>query len=203
MRTVICLFLIFSCPAWAAADNIQNQWASSYALEANGQYEQAAALMMPEMDHGKAGEFALLRYGWLNYLQGNYNDAIRAYRRALERNTRSVDARLGITLPLLAQKRWREASRYLNQVLAQSPLHYTAHIRLMICEEGQRKWETLAKHAQNISAYYPTDATPLVYLARAYAWQGKRNQTAETYARVLIRYPANVEASRFLKIGAK
>jgi len=203
MRKYVYSLLIVLLPSIAMADNIPKQWATSYALEANGQYEQAAALMVPAMDHGSASEYALLRYGWLNYLQGNYNDAIRAYKRALERNNRSIDARLGITLPLLAQKRWREASRYLNQVLAQSPFNYTAHIRLMICEEGQRKWESLATHAKNIAAYYPTDATPLVYLARAYAWQGKRKEAGDTYARVLIRFPTHVEAMRFLKTPAE
>lgn len=182
----------------AIADDGSNQWASSYALEASGQYEQAAALMVPEMDHGKASEFALLRYGWLNYLQGNYNDSIRAYTRALERNARSLDARLGISLPLLAQKRWKEASRYLQQVLAQSPLNYTAHVRLMICEEGQRKWETLEKHAHNMASYYPSDATILVYQARAHAWLGNKEDAAKAYKRVLIRDTDNVEASRFI-----
>jgi len=197
--TAVLLAMAWLPSAWAA--ELENRWATSYALEANGQYEQAAALMVPEMDHGNNAEFALLRYGWLCYLQGNYNDAIRTYTRAMERNHASIDAKLGIALPLMAQKRWREASRYLNQVLGQSPYDYTAHVRLMVCEEGLRHWEALQYHADNLTANYPTDATILTYLARAYAWQGKKAKAKAAYQQVLIRNTLNVEASRFVNGG--
>jgi tetratricopeptide (TPR) repeat protein len=195
------LLLAMACVSSAWAGEQDNRWASSYALEANGQYEQAAALMVPEMEHSNAAEFALLRYGWLNYLQGNYNDAIRAYTRAMERNHASIDAKLGIALPLMAQKRWREASRYLNQVLSQSPYHYTAHVRLLICQEGLRQWDALQQHADKLTAYYPTDATILIYLARAYAWQGKKAKAKAAYQQVVIRNTLNVEAHRFINGG--
>jgi len=184
-------------PALASAAS-SDVWSRSYALEANGKYEKAAALMVPLMERGNESELALMRYGWLNYMQGNFNDAIHGYKLALERNQRSFDARLGIVLPLMAQQRWNEAARFLKQVLAQSPYHYMAHIRLMICEEGLRKWETLAKHSMSISAYYPSDASALVYLGRAYAWQGKHNLAKAAYQRVLVRIPGHVEAERFI-----
>ncbi len=184
-------------PTAAKAEN-KNVWSDSYALEANGKYEKAAALIAPLRDNGNESELATLRYGWLNYLQGNFNDAIHAYKQALERNNRSLDARLGIALPLMAQQRWNEASRYLKQVLAQSPYNYVAHVRLMACEEGLRKWETLAKHALSLSASYPSNATILVYLARAYAWQGKRELAKAAYQRVLVRVPGHLEARRYL-----
>jgi len=176
----------------------ESVWSRSYALEANGKYEKAAALMVPLINKGSENELVLLRYSWLNYLQGNFNDAIYSYKLALKRNQRSFDARLGIALPLMAQQRWNEASRYLKQVLAQSPYNYTAHTRLMVCEEGLRKWETLAKHSLTLSAYYPSDATTLVYLARAYAWQGKHQLAKNTYQRVLVRIPGHIEAERFI-----
>jgi len=122
----------------------------------------------------------------------------KAYQQALEQNTRSFDARLGIALPLMAQKRWKEAKRYLQQVLAKSPLNYTANTRLMVCEEGLKQWQTLEKHASRLSSYYPSDATTLIYLARAYAWQGKKDMAAARYKRVLVRYPEHLEATRYL-----
>jgi len=184
-------------PVSAYADS-QGAWEKSYALETNGKYEKAAALIAPLMEKGREKELARLRYGWLNYLQGNFNDAIRAYKEALNYNPRSFDARLGVALPLMAQQRWNEATRYLQQVLAQSPHHYLANIRLMVCEEGLRKWDSLAKHAMTTAAYYPSDASSLVYLARAYAWQGKHELAREAYQGVLTRVPGHVEASRFL-----
>jgi len=197
LKLMLVLVLLMAVPSFTQAAS-KNIWSDSYALEANGKYEGAAALMVPLLNKGTDNELALLRYGWLNYLQGNFNDAIKAYKQALERNPRSFDARLGIALPLMAQQRWKEASRYLNQVLAQSPFNYLAHIRLMACEEGLRKWETLAKHSMTVSAYYPSDASTLVYLARAYAWQGKPVLAKRTYQKVLARIPGSVEAQRFI-----
>jgi len=191
------IMLVMAVPAFAQAAG-KSVWSDSYALEANGNYEQAAALMVPLLGRGSDGELALLRYGWLNYLQGNYNDSIGAYKQALEHNQRSFDARLGIALPLMAQQRWNEAARYLRQVLAQSPKHYLASLRLLVCEEGLRKWDTMAKHSLEVAAYYPSDASFLVYLARAYAWQGKHLLAKNVYQRVLVRIPGHIEATRFL-----
>ncbi len=182
----------------ALASESQEVWQQSHVLESKGEYEKAAAVLTPLLNH-KASEYALLRYGWLNYLQGNYSDAIDSYKRALNFNPRSFDARLGMSLPLMAQGRWKEASRYLKQVIGQSPYQYTAHVRLMACEEGLRKWETLEQHSQSMAAYYPSDATILVYLARAYAWQDKEEQAKATYQRVLKRFPNHIEANHYIK----
>jgi len=200
MKQIIALLTlcIFGMPSAFATSNNNVEWAQSYALEANGEYEKAAAVIAPFLASGEDSEFALIRYASLNYLQGNQNDAIRAYKRALERNVRSLDARLGIAMPLMAQQRWKEASAYIEQVMAYSPFNYTAHIDLMACEEGLRNWEKLEKHASDMTAYYPSDATILVYLARAYAWQGKKDRAASVYQRVLLRYPEHLEASRYL-----
>ncbi|MDQ6954835.1 MAG: hypothetical protein Q9M20_05270 [Mariprofundaceae bacterium] len=191
------VLLAFAIPA--SAKTLNDTWMSSYTLEANGEYEKAAAVIQPYLDSGELSEFATLRYAWLNYLQGNFNDAVRSYKQAMAQNKRSIDAKLGITLPLMAQQRWRESMRYLKQTLAEAPLNYTAHTRLMVCEEGLRQWETLEKHASTVSAYYPTDATALVYLARSYAWQGKDLLAKSVYRKVLVRIPAHVEALQFIK----
>ncbi|HIP06654.1 MAG TPA: tetratricopeptide repeat protein [Mariprofundaceae bacterium] len=182
----------------ALANENQEVWQKSYVLESKGEYEKAAAVLTPLLNN-KTSEYVLLRYGWLNYLQGNYNDAIDSYKRALNFNSRSFDARLGISLPLMAQGRWKEASRYLKQVIAQSPYHYLAHVRLMICEEGLHQWKTLEKHSKSMAAYYPVDAIILVYLARSYAWQDKEEQAKAIYQRVLKRFPNHIEANYFLK----
>jgi len=198
LKVIVVLLALINIAPVVAAEEINDPWSTSYTLEAKGEYEKAAAVIVPFLGGGIDHEYAGLRYGWLNYLQGNFNDAIKSYQRALEQNPRSFDARLGIAMPLMAQKRWNEAMRYLKQVLAQSPMNYTAHTRLMICEEGLKQWKTLEKHAATVAAYYPSDATVIVYEARADAWQGKKAQAKALYKRVLVRYPQHLEATRYL-----
>lgn len=169
-------------------------WRESYALEAAGQYAQAAARIE---NQSRASDFALLRLAYLSYLQGRHDEAVRGYQRALEANPQSLDASLGMMLPLMAQMRWRAAADQARLVLQYSNWNYTAHVRLLACEEAEKQWKTLADHARELTRRYPSDATAWVYLARGEFNLGNRKKAAEAYARVLQIYPDHVEATKF------
>jgi tetratricopeptide (TPR) repeat protein len=187
-----CLVLTDTCVG--AAD----PWSESYRLEFLGQYGAAAQVLEPFLKQTPVNEFAVLRHGWLKYLEGNYNAAIRDYQTAININAESLDALLGMTLPLLAQQRWREAASFTGKALKIAPWNYYAHVRLMVAEEGQKQWKTLAKHAQQAVAHYPSDATFFVYLARAQAQLGKKQEARAAYRQVLERVPEHLEAMKFL-----
>lgn len=185
------LVLQFAAGAAAAAD----PWRDSYTLEAAGQYSQAAARIESQV---RGNDFALLRLAYLAYLQGRHDEAVRGYQRALEANPHSLEASLGMMLPLMAQARWREASDQARRVLQHSNWNYTAHVRLLACEEGEKQWKTLAEHARELTRRYPSDATAWVYLARGELNQGNRKKALEAYTRVLQIYPDHLEAGKFL-----
>jgi tetratricopeptide (TPR) repeat protein len=178
--------------------SVSELWSESYRYETIGDYATAAQSIEPLIRHNPEHEFAVIRHGWLNYLQGQYNESINDYKKAIKINQNSLDSLLGMTLPLLAQKRWREAANYATKVLATAPWNYFAHIRLMICEEGQGQWKTLELHADSVASRYPADATVLVYLARARSRQGKVSSARETYKKVLVRVPGHIEATQYL-----
>lgn len=175
----------------------ESVWQKSQQLEAAAKYPEALAALDGLEDRTDGG-YVLSRRAWLNYLLGRHQEAISHYKRALERNPKSHDARLGITLPLLAQQRWREAGLYARQVIYESNWDYTAHARLLAVEEGMRDWSTLAEHADRLTDRYPSDPTVWVYLARARAWQGDVKEARKAYSRVLDRYPGHLEATRYL-----
>jgi tetratricopeptide (TPR) repeat protein len=191
--------LSLALPAMAQTSPIEAAWRDSYALEAAGKYAAAASALDAVPASSPDHDFVLMRRGWLNYLQGRHNDAIRDYNLALNANPRSLEAMLGATLPLMAQQRWREAGAMARKVIAVSPWDYTAHVRLMVCEEGEKRWQDLAQHAAEFSARFPSDATGLVYLARAEAWLGNVRRAQLAYQRVLARLPTHVEALNYLK----
>lgn len=183
----------------AAAQNNVSVWQESYMLESAGKYAQASAFMDSVLRESPTHEFALMRHAWLNYLQGKYNDALRDYNHILFVNPQSLEARLGLTLPLMAQQRWREAAIEAHKVIAVSEWDYTAHMRMLVCEEAERKWDELAHHATELALRYPSDASVLVYLARAEAWRGNIRNAKAAYIKVLTRVPAHVEALAYLK----
>ena len=193
MRTwMAALFFLAAASAWAD----ESPWQKSYRLEATGKYAEASAAL-DSTNGGADADFALMRRGWLAYLQGRYSEAMDFYGRAISKNPKSLEARLGITLPLLAQQRWREAASHARKVIAESAWDYTAHLRLMVAEEGLRDWKSLAEHAERVAEHYPADATTLVYLARAHAWMGNAKAAKEAYGRVLNRVPGHLEATSY------
>lgn len=171
-------------------------WRESYRLENLYQYDAAInALNSVSSD----SELALLRRGWLHYLKGSHSKAIDYYTKAMSKNGKSLDARLGIILPLLAQQRWREAAMNANKVLEMAPWNYYAHIRLMITEQALKQWQQLEKHARAVSERYPTDAEALVFQARANRYLGNDKLAVQLYGKVLELVPDHVEARQYMQ----
>jgi tetratricopeptide (TPR) repeat protein len=173
-------------------------WQESYKQEAAGKYAPAQFALEPILRDSPGNDFALMRRAWLNYLQGRHHDAVRDYTQALLLNPRSLEARLALSLPLMAQQQWKEAEIELRKVIGVSAWDYTAHSRLLVCEEGQRKWNELAQHAAELASRYPSDANALLYLARGEAWLGNVKKAQAAYMQVLERAPAHVEAANYL-----
>jgi tetratricopeptide (TPR) repeat protein len=198
-RSALLALALASLPVVASAQS-ESLFATSYKLESEKRYDAAAQEIVALADSGN--EFARLRLGWLAYLGGRYNESINHYNRVLQVNSTSIDARLGLILPLLAQQRWQDAASQAQAVLQLSPWDYTAHVRLMVAEEALKQWAILENHARSVSQAFGSDATALLYLARARAWQRNVTGARQAYAKVLERYPTNEEARNYLKANS-
>ena len=174
-------------------------WSASYRLESLGQYAEAQAEISGIVARESANEFAIIRSAWLAYLQGKHAGAEALYLKALQLNPRSVEASLGLMLPRMAQYRWVAAIESGRKVLAENAWDYTAHVRIMVCEEAMSRWEELSRHAAELSARYPADATVLVYWARAESALRNTRKARQLYAQVLERFPQHAEAAGYLK----
>lgn len=183
-------------PATAAAED--SFWSESYRQEALGKYADAMDSINTWLKMHPKHEFGIMRRGWLNYLQGKYNASIKDYRSAISLNDKSLEARLGVMLPLMAQNKWREALVYGQQIIAIAPWNYYAHVRLLRCEEALEQWSTLANHAHQVFLRYPSDATIIVYIARAHDKLGNTKSAIKAYEDVLERVPGHVEASQYI-----
>ncbi len=174
-------------------------WAASYRLEKSGQYADAFAAIAPLLAREPGNEFAVMRSAWLLYLQGKHAEAENRYQRAAQLNSHSMEAVLGMMLAQMGQYRWADAMKAGRKVLEQSRWDYTAHVRIMICEEAMSRWGELAKHASDVAARYPTDATVLVYWARAEAALRNTSKARKLYGQVLERIPEHLEAIKYVR----
>ncbi|MBE9559978.1 MAG: tetratricopeptide repeat protein [Proteobacteria bacterium] len=193
-KYIIFITLFFTSLACNADDSV---WKRSHDMEAKGDYEGAAAIIKPWA--ASDDEYATLRYASLKYLQGEYNESIEYYEKAIKLNPKSLSAKLGITLPQIAQGRWRQVKIYTRQVLVRSDWDYTAHQRLMMAEEAEKKWHSLGKHADELVEIYPADTDSYLYLARARAWMGNTPVAKKAYVEVLHRSPDNLEAETYVE----
>ncbi len=101
----------------AATKSANELYAESYALEAKGLF--ADAIKPAEIILAAGETFDIrLRLGWLNYNALKHEKSLENYLRALELSPTSVDARLGIMLPLMALERWQDALVYGENLLA-------------------------------------------------------------------------------------
>ena len=190
------LSLLLALPASALQQN--DPWSQSYRFESQRDFVQAALVIKPFLE---TSEFAQLRCAYLAYLQGRYDESLRGYQRAFEMNAHSLDALLGMTLPLLAQKRWDEAALKANRVLELSTWNYTAALRLMLCEEARGNWNALATLGSELSRRYPSDMSAALYWARGEAKIGRNADAVRAYERVLQLNPGFKEAVDYLNLA--
>lgn len=191
--------LLYCGSIFAAATAQKSVWSKSYAYEVSKKYAEAANILVPVLKSEPDNQFLLIRLGWLYYLQTKYNESFSYYKKALELNSDSIDARLGLTLPLMAQQRWKETSIYAKEVIAMSAWDFTANTRLMTCESALQQWATLEHHALEMAKRYPADPSVIIFLARAQAMQAKKQQAIANYTLALERSPDNQEAINYLK----
>jgi tetratricopeptide (TPR) repeat protein len=169
----------------------------SYRLEGEKQF--AASQQSIQAFARQGDSFALMREAWLAYQMGNYRLSAARYEALLASQPDLVEARLGLMLPLMAQRRWQDAAAQARLVLARYPGQYTAEVRLLRCLEAMKQWDAVEQQASRLAAIYPSEADILIGLARARA--GKRQVAAarDAYAVVLTRNPQNEEAQLYLK----
>src|ERR1700733_6513378 len=75
----------------------------SYQLEREGKYDGAIRALTVLYNTKRRDFFLNLRLGWLNYLNGNFKNALVHYENALSNKRHSMDAALGKVNTLIAE----------------------------------------------------------------------------------------------------
>jgi tetratricopeptide (TPR) repeat protein len=129
----------------------------SYDQEAAGHNQEALAAL-DKLSSEKNGSYvALLRKGWLQYRLGKNVPAIEAYTRAIATAPKAVEPRLGILLPLLAEKQWPAAERHARDILKLDPANYLATLRLAFALYSQNRFDESLPLYQKLVDAYPSD----------------------------------------------
>jgi tetratricopeptide (TPR) repeat protein len=99
-------------------------WKASYTAEAAGQYQAALGALTELPGPQRESYLASFRRGWLLYRLNQHAESVAAYKLAAMAEPASIEARLGLLLPLMALTRWNDVAALAEDVLRRDPENY-------------------------------------------------------------------------------
>lgn len=190
------LAALLSAPAVAEAgpEEVPHLFRQTYRLEAKGKYAVALAAMHKIRRHVGETYFVLARTGWLAHLSGRYAESEAAYRKAIGAAPKAIEPRVGLTLPLLAQQKWRELERASRDVLVLDPLNETARARLAHAHYMVKNYPDAATLYRSLTEQYPANLDYQTGLGWALVRMGRTKEGKELFRAVLAVSPDNPNA---------
>lgn len=164
MRTTLLIIMILwvSTAGAISQEEIKEAYHKSYHYEKVEDYANAIKAMSEVIGEYPDGYTVNLRLGWLYYLNGNYANSIVHYTTAMKANPYSLEAKLGYSLPLLAQGKYVDVEAMMNQVINTDHYNYTANLRLAYVLRLQEKNDLAEDVLEKMLPLYPIDVSFMV-----------------------------------------
>ncbi len=181
-------------PATLSELDIRDAYHKSYRYERSQNYADAIKALSPVITAFPQAYTVNLRLGWLNYLIGTYATARTHYQTAIKTAPDSLEAKLGHTLPLLAQERYDEAELATKLVLRIDPSNYLANLRLAFAYRMLKKIEAAEDLLNRMLVLYPTDISLLTEYALVKLAKNQNPDAKRVFNDILTLDPENVIA---------
>ncbi len=191
----LCLLLLLL-PAAASAASPTELYQQSFTLESSGAYAQALTRMDELQASGEEDYLLHLRRGWLLYLNGRYADSVEAYRTAVRKVPTSAEARAGLTLPLMALKRWGDAEATCRDLLKVAPGNYLGLSRLGWVLFNAGRYGDAEAAYRAVLEQYPSDNDLRAGLGWSLLRQGESKDAKREFDHVLRTVPGHVSAGQ-------
>ena len=194
--TAACVVIVSfaASPVAAQGDKGAAAFRESYAAEARREYATALAKVREARAGGANAYFAALRSGWLSYLLVDFPASIASYAEAVAAEPKAIEPKLGLTLPLLGQRNWRELERACQAVLAVDPHNATSLARLGLAQYSAGDFAGAEATYRRLADDYPSELDYKTGLGWALLKQGKGAEAQAVFEGVLAVSPNNVSA---------
>ncbi len=177
---------------------IQDAYKRSYNYEAIVDYDNAIKALALVLDEYPTGYTVNLRLGWLHYLNQQYANSIRYYQQAMKAIPFSTEAKLGYSLPLLAQEKYSDVESVMNKIISVDFYNYPANLRLAFVLRMQEKYDLAEKVADRMLAFYPIDVPFLTEQALTKDALDDDDKAMAIFWDVLVLDPDNLTAKKYL-----
>ena len=199
-KILVACVLVGSMPLSAAPQNgVANLYRKSYRAEAENRPAEAFEAMKAIRSRVKDSYFVNVRTGWVAYLAGNFAESEKAYRRAAKAQPKAIEARLGLTLPLMAEKKWKDLEIAARAVLAMDPKSNAGRARLALALYSLGNYPDAATTYRSLIADYPGELDHQTGLGWALARMGRAKEARTVFDAVLAVSPDNPNALEGIK----
>ncbi|PKN78453.1 MAG: hypothetical protein CVU48_08320 [Candidatus Cloacimonetes bacterium HGW-Cloacimonetes-1] len=135
----------------------------SYNAETAKNYTRSLEIMNVLATADPTDEFFQLRIGWLNYLNGKYNDALKSYQNS-NRLGANLDAQIGILNCQLALGKWNDSLEQANEILKMYPQSTTVLTKAAYAAYMKQEYKMAADYYARYIKISPWDMEIRGYL---------------------------------------
>jgi len=183
-----------------SSPDVGDLYRKSYRAEAAGRQEEALAAMVTIRSRAGDSYFVHVRTGWVAYLAGRHGESEQAYRRAIAADPKAIEPKLGLTLPLLAAKKWRALERASRDVLAVDPKNNHARARLAHAYYSLGNYPDAATVYRGLMADYPAELDHQTGLGWCLLKMGRSKEAKQLFTAVLAVSPDNPNARQGMEL---
>ena len=196
------LFAAFLLPTLSMGSNesIPKIYQQSYEEEAKGKYQEAILVLTRASQNGDNSYLYYLRLGWLQYLAGRHVDSVNSYRKAVIVSKDSIEAKLGLMLPLMAQGKWSDAEKVGKEIVSVDMFSYSVNSRLAYIYYNLKQYKEAEAYYRKVLLYYPGDIEMQAGLAWSLLKQDKKEMAGKVFDEILRYVPNHVSANTGMKI---
>lgn len=181
-------------------DEKVNAFNESIKYEANGNIAKAIESLKTIYASNKSNYLINLRLGWLYYNKKDYANSKEYYYEAIKINPKSIEAKLGITLPLAAKGEWEKVKEQYFEILAIDSKDYTANLRLGQIYLQNADYKNAKKHLEIVYELFPGYYEPNLSLGWTYYYLGNKEKAKTLLTQALMLNEGDTLALEGLKL---
>lgn len=195
MKKIVSL-IIFS--FFAMALNVKEIYYKSYNYEKMGDYKDAIKVLIPLYEKYPNGYTLNLRLGYLFFLDGKYENAIKHYLKASVILPSSFEPLLALSNVYLNMKNFDNAIKYAGLVVKKDYYNFYGNYYLAKAFYYKKDYKNALLITNKMLNIYPTNVLFLTQLGLIYENLDKQ-KAKKIFEDVIILDPNNIIANKYLK----
>jgi tetratricopeptide (TPR) repeat protein len=179
-----------------AQDNAETAFSKSYTFEYDTQYAKAIEALLAL----KTESYEInLRLGWLEYLSKDYAKSETYYKKALELEPNSIEARFGHVLPVYALGNMNSVLAIYTDILKLDPNNSIVNYRMAYIYYTKKDYVNAMTYVSKVIKAYPFDFDSNLLAGKIMLDQGKKPEAKKYFIKALEYNPQSEDAKSAIK----